>query len=45
MCNAGVWFMKAKCLTDKFKPPEEIGLTWPHNVYAVFTYIGSIRDS
>jgi len=45
MRNAVIWFMEAKCVTGKFKPSEEIGLTSAHNVFAVFTCIGSIRDS
>ena len=27
--------MEAKCVADQVKPPEEIGLTLPHKIFAV----------
>jgi len=35
MCNEVISFMEAKCVTDQVKPPEEIGLTLPHKIFAV----------
>jgi len=28
-------FTEAKCVADKVKPPEEIGVTLPHKTFAV----------
>jgi len=35
----------SKMRTGKVKPREEIGLTFPHQTFAVFTFCGNIRDS
>jgi len=41
-----MWFiLEAKCVADKVKPSEEIGLTIPHKTFAVFTYRGNVHDS
>jgi len=29
-CNAVTWFIEAKCVAGKVKPPEEHDLTLPH---------------
>jgi len=44
MQNAVVWFIEARCVAGKVKPPEEIGLTLSHQKYAVFTYL-HVRES
>jgi len=37
--------MDEKFDAGNFKPPEEIGLTSPHETFAVSTYNENIRDS
>jgi len=37
MRSGVIWFMEAKCVAGKVKPPEEIGLTLSNTTCAVFT--------
>jgi len=37
MRNAVIWYIEARCVVDKIKPPEETGLTLSHCTIAVFT--------
>jgi len=38
MRNEVLWFIEAKYVAGKVKPPEENGLTLSHCTFAVFTY-------
>ena len=44
MRNAVIRLVEAKCVADKVKPPEEIGLTLPHKTFAIFTYFGNFHE-
>jgi len=35
MHNAVVWFIEAKCVAGKVKPPKEIGLMLSHWTFAI----------
>jgi len=35
MRNAVIWFVAAKYIVGKVKPPEETGLTLSHKIYAM----------
>jgi len=37
--------MKANCVAGNVIPPEEIGLTFSHKTFVVYTYFGNIPDN
>jgi len=37
--------MEAKCVSDKDRTPQEMGLPLPHKIFVVFSYSGDIHDS
>jgi len=45
MHNVFTLFMEAKCVADKVKPPDEIGLKLSHKTFAFFKYFGNVPDN
>jgi len=37
MRNAVIWFIEARCIAGKVKPPEKSGLALSHRTFAVVT--------